>query len=103
MAWECYVTKEARRIKLDDLAADLPGHLEEMARDDLPWTVELDGRVIELHASFRGNDQASAGHDPERLRRTLRETAGAFKGLNRDEFLNYIHEQREQKERPTRS
>ena len=81
-----------RTLSFEEFAWTLPSVFEEVSRDHQPVHVEKDGKLFRLLPP----DPRTQKHDPEAVRRALRESAGALRGLDREAFLEEMHAVREQ-------
>jgi len=93
------MTKETKRIDFDEFAAHLPMFFEELAREKEPVLVEKEGQLFRVEAATTAHLRGMHPHDPERVRRMLRKTTGAFKGVNPKELMKDIHASRQQASR----
>jgi hypothetical protein len=91
------MVKEARRIKFEELAADLSALLERIAAEDKPVIVEKDGHLYRIEATAAENEVPRARpHDPGRFRQMLQRTTGALKGVDIEALKRDLRAGREQ-------
>jgi hypothetical protein len=86
------MTMETKRIHITP-GSELARLLEEAG--EVPLLLEKDG---ELYRLSRAED-IWAGYDPDKARAALLKSAGALRGVNRDQLLTDIHQAREQDSR----
>ena len=80
---------ETKRIRIDP-DSELARLLDEAG--DTPVVLEKDGELYRLVKEA----EIGAGYDPQRTRAALRKSAGALRGVDREELLNDIHQARHQ-------
>ena len=80
---------EPRRIQIEP-DSELARLLDEVG--DTPIYLEKDGELYRLAKA----EDIWAGYDPQRTRMALRKSAGALRGVDREELLKDIHLARQQ-------
>jgi hypothetical protein len=80
------MVKAARRIKYEDCPKDVPALLELVEQQQEPVELEHNGHV------YRIESVKEYKHDPEAVRKALRESAGALKGVDIDELKRDLRE-----------
>jgi hypothetical protein len=80
------MVKEAKHITYEELAADLPGVLDSLARSDSAVVVKRGDTRYRIERTERTEGLPPAS-DPDEIRKMLQRTAGAFKGIDKAGFL----------------
>ena len=93
------VAKEPKRIRIGS-ASDLHSLLEEAGREG-SVLLEYDGVTYRIIALAEEEEDIAPedllkGYDPEKVKEPLRKSAGALVGVDREQLLRDIHEEREQ-------
>lgn len=90
-------------IPFDDFRDQLGTIFDAIGRDRRPVIVERDGVLYRLEPQLQTPPlQTSDPHDiwrnydPKKVREAMRQAAGVLAGVDRDELLRDIHQQREQ-------
>jgi hypothetical protein len=76
----------AKRLKYEDYADNLPALLERVDQEHDVVELERNGRVYRIQSVLK------RPHDPEAVRKALRESAGALKGVDVDELKRDLYE-----------
>ncbi|MGH2354226.1 MAG: hypothetical protein ACRDJN_21690 [Chloroflexota bacterium] len=95
------MAKELPTIAFDDFAKRLPLVFDDVARRHEAILVERHGVLYRLEPETPAVQTAArtniwANYDPDKVRAALRESAGALAGIDRDELLRDLYEQRAQ-------
>jgi len=89
---------EPKRIKVEP-GSELARLLEEA--NETPLLLEKEGVLYRVTAS--GQEDIWVDYDPTRVRAGLKESAGAFSGVDTNQLLEDIHQSREQRRGRDRS
>ena len=87
---------QLRRIDFDEFASNLGPIFESLYRDGEPILVAKEGRLFKVEPQDVNAGDVWRDYDPDRVREALRESAGAFRGVDREALLEDIHGQRAQ-------
>ena len=95
------MAKEMQHIPFDEFARRLPAIFDVVAQEQSGVVVEREGKLYRLEPQVAAvhqlpQDGIWAGYDPQRMRNALIKSAGALAGIDRDELLRDLYEQREQ-------
>lgn len=87
---------EPTRIDFDDFAKDIQMIFEHIRRSN---EAVLIVRGDDVYRVERAPSNAFADYDADRVRHALQQSAGALRGVDREELLRDIRAQREQNDR----
>lgn len=79
------MASDTQLIDFDEFAAHLPQVFEQLETNHRPILVKRDGALYRLEEQ-----------NPDRVRRGIRQMAGAFAGIDTRQLLKDLHIQREQ-------
>jgi hypothetical protein len=87
---------EPRHIQFDDFVRRVQSIFDLLAHEKQPVVVERAGQLFRLEREPGKPDDIWAGYNPDHVREAVRKSAGALQGVNREELLRDLREQREQ-------
>ncbi len=91
------MANEPRRIQFDDFLQHVPSIFDRLARQKEPVMVERKGRLFRVEAEQEPETRTLwADYDGERVRTALRQSAGAFTGIDVEELKRDLREERAQ-------
>jgi hypothetical protein len=85
---------EPQYISFDQFADNLKCVFDQVSEGNRPVVVERDGETFRLEK--QAPEDIWRDYDPDKVRRALKASAGALRGVDLEGFLHDIHEQREQ-------
>lgn len=85
---------EPNYINFDQFAGNLRQIFDQVSLGNQPVVVERDGETFRLEKE--APEDIWEGYDPEKVRRALKSSTGALKGVDLDELLEDLYAQREQ-------
>jgi hypothetical protein len=97
------MAKETTTIPFEDFARRVRSVFDDVARKGQAVLVERDGVLYRLEPQLQPRPSQTAdpqdiwaGYDPEKVKEALHQAAGVLAGVDREELLRDIYEQREQ-------
>ncbi|MDQ3702972.1 MAG: hypothetical protein M3442_18925 [Chloroflexota bacterium] len=90
------MAKELATIPFDDFARRLPVVFDDVARSGGPVFVQRGSVVYRLESQQSQSEDIWKGYDPDQVIQALQQSAGALTGIDREQFLEELHAQREQ-------
>lgn len=87
---------EPRRFEFNDFANNLGPIFDRLKREGQPILVAREGELYKLEPQEPKAADLWRHYNADRVRKALRASAGALRGVDRDELLADIHAQRAQ-------
>ena len=90
---------EPRRLDFNEFATNLNVVFDRLKREGRPLIVDREGELYRVQPEAPGPQDLWRHYNADRVRQALRASAGALRGVNRDELLADIHAERAQDSR----